>query len=101
MSVPVAYIHMYCEQLVSSRGVAATWRWLLLGLDTLTVVSLCPPALLTAGISEEYSTDVVLLQADFLVALKDLEPSVSADDLRKYDELRHFHNQSQSSIPLL
>ena len=43
---------------------------------------------------EDSPADIVVLQEDFLVALKELEPSVSSDDLKKYDKLRHFHKQS-------
>lgn len=54
-----------------------------------------PPTGLAAGVVYDENTpaDIVVLQGDFLVALAQLEPSVSAEDLKKYDELRHFHNQ--------
>lgn len=59
-----------------------------------TSLGALPSAMLTAGVVyDDDSPDIVILQEDFLDALKELEPSVSADDLKKYDELRHFHNQ--------
>ena len=70
------------------------------GVSGLLCVCVCitwcttPSIMLSAGvIYDEDSPDIVILQEDFLVALKELEPSVSAEDLKKYDKLRHFHNQ--------